>query len=214
MAFKTAAGITRESHSNSEKEINPASVTSLKYEVATTDVKDKPVPEENEGLYAECSMATLENTYAALDKTKLQQETEQVYMNAGNTARKREEKVLKMQNRSHPKTLACLLLSIVAMAIVLITSIAYFSAEIARLKTQTSSLQQSPFDQEGNSSITLQLLHQIQQNVSDAMEEQDNVLQYLTTSIDKINFTLNNQNTLYQQLVHNVSDARTTFFND
>ena len=126
MAFKTAAGITRESHSHSEKEINPASVTSLMYEVAMTDVKHKPVPEENEGLNAECSMATLENTYAALENTNLQQEH---------------------------KTLACLLLLIVAMAIVLITSIACFSAEIARLKTQTSSLQQSPFGQEGNSSL-------------------------------------------------------------
>ena len=84
-----------------------------------------------------------------------------------------QEKDLKMQNRSHPKTLACLLLSIDAMAIVLITSIAYFSAEIARLKTQTSSLQQSPFGQEGNSSLTLQLLQQIQQNVSDAMRKQE-----------------------------------------
>ena len=52
-------------------------------------------------------------------------------MNAGNTARKEEEKVLKMQKISHHKTLACLLLSIIAMAIVLINSISYFSAEIA-----------------------------------------------------------------------------------
>ena len=188
MAFKTAAGITRESHSHSEKEVNPASVTSLKYEVAMTDVKDKPVPEENEGLYGECSMATLENTYAALEKTKLQQETEQVYMNADNTAGKGEEKVLKMRGKSHHKTLACLLLSIVAMAIVLISSIAYFSAEIDRLKTQTSSLQQSPFGQEGNSSLTLQLLQQIQQNVSDAT-----------------NHILHRLNNSYQQLVHNIS---------
>ena len=61
MAFKTAAGMTKDIHSYSEKEINPSSVTSLMYEVAMTDVKGKPVPEENEGLYAECSMATLEN---------------------------------------------------------------------------------------------------------------------------------------------------------
>ena len=68
------------------------------------------------------------------------------------------------------------------MAIVLITSIAYFSAEIARLKTQTSSFQQSPFGQEGNSSLTLQLLQQIQQNVSDAMGERDSILHRLNSS--------------------------------
>ena len=60
-----------------------------------TDVNNTPVPEKNEGLYAECSMASLDNTYAALEKSKLQQETEQVYMNAGNTARKTASKTQK-----------------------------------------------------------------------------------------------------------------------
>ena len=56
--------------------------TSPTYDVAMTDVDDKAVPEKNEGLYAECSMATSDNTYAALESSELQQETEQIYMNA------------------------------------------------------------------------------------------------------------------------------------
>ena len=69
--------------------------TSPTYDVAMTDVDKAPVPEEKEGLYAECSMASLDNTYAALEKSELQQETEQVYMNAGNTARKTASKTPK-----------------------------------------------------------------------------------------------------------------------
>ena len=107
------------------------------------------------------------------------------------------------------KSLACIFPTIIAAIAILICiiSIAYFSGEIAKLKTPPASGQ---------------LLQQIQQNVSDAMGEQDNVLQNLTTSINKIQATLDNQTpqlntsidqlvnsseTLYQQLVQNVSDA-------
>ena len=87
-----------------------------------TDVDNKAVPEKNEGVYAEISMATLDNTYAALGKTELQQKTEQVYMNAGDPARKTASKTPKKQrfDVTSFKALACIFTSIAAMAIIML----------------------------------------------------------------------------------------------
>ena len=109
-----------------------------------TDVDNKAVPEKNEGLYGECSMATLDNMYAALDQTELQQETEQVYMNAGDAARKTASKTPKKDVTSF-KALTCTFTSIATMAAFMIISIACFSVEIAKLNAQIASIQQSPF---------------------------------------------------------------------
>ena len=64
------------------------------YDVAMTDVDNTLVPEKNEGLYAECSMATLDNTYAALEKSELQQETEQVTLGNVQVTQPGEHKIL------------------------------------------------------------------------------------------------------------------------
>ena len=134
------------------------------------------------------------------------------------------------------KSLACIFPTIIAAIAILICiiSIAYFSGEIAKLKTPPASgqllqqIQQNVSDAMGerdsilhrlNSSETL--YQQLVQNISDVMGERD-VLQNLATSINKIQATLDNRtnrlntsidqlvncsDTLYQQLVHNVSDA-------
>ena len=47
-------------------------------------MRDVAVPEENDGLYAECCIVSLDSKYAALEKTDLQQGSEQIYMNASN----------------------------------------------------------------------------------------------------------------------------------
>ena len=160
-----------------------------------------PVPEKNEGLYAECSMETLDNTYAALEKSELQQ---QVYMNAGNTARKTASKTPKKQrfDVTSYRALACLFTSIAVMATIMIICIASFSIEIAKLKDKTASVQQLPFNQQ-MSSLLHQQLQQIQQNVTDAIRAENK--QHLNTSIDALHSSLNNQlnmsiNQLHQQL--------------
>ena len=172
-----------------------------------TDVDVKPVPEKNEGLYVECSMETLDNTYAALEKSEFQQETEQVYMNAGNTARKTASKTPKKQrfDVTSCRVLAVIFTSIAVMAAIMIISIASFSTEITKLKDRTASVQQSPFDQQ-MSSVLQQQLQQIQQNVTDAIEavRAENI-QHLNTLIDALHSSLNNQlntsiNQLHQQL--------------
>ena len=177
------------------------------YDVAMTDVNNTPVAEKNEGLYAECSMATLDNTYAALEKSELQQETEQVYMNAGNAARKTASKNPKKQrfDVSSCKALACIFTSIAVVAAIMTICIASFSVEIAKLKDKTASVQQSPFDQQ-MSSILHQQLQQIQRNVTDAIEAvRAENKQHLNTSIDALHSSLNSQlnmsiNQLHQQL--------------
>ena len=160
-------------HSNTDREI---AATSPTYEVAMTDVDNKAVSEKNEGLYAECSMATLDNTYAALNETELRQETEQVYMNAGDAARKTASKTLKNQgfDVTSCKALACIVTFIAAMAAIMIISIAYFSVEIAKLNAKTAPIQQSPFGQP-------------------AEVMQADILRQLNSSIDTINSLLENQ---------------------
>ena len=184
--------------------------TSPTFDIAMADVDKAPVPEKNEGLYAECSMASLDNTYAALKKSELQQETEQVYMNAGNTARKTASKTPKKQrfDVTSCKALACIFTSIAVMAAIMIISIACFSVEIAKLKDRTASVQQSPFDQQMPSLLHHQL-QQIQQNVTDAIEavRVENE-QHLNTLIDALHSSLDNQinqlnmsiNQLHQQI--------------
>ena len=164
--------------------------TSPTYDVAMTDVNNTPVPEKNEGLYAECSMTTLDNTYAALNKTELQQETEQVYMNAAIAARKTASKAPKKQkfDVTSCKALACIFTPIAVMAAIMIICIASFSVEIAKLKSQTASVQQSPFDQQ--KSFLLQ--QQLQQNITDAIEAvRAESNQHLNTSIDALLSSLN-----------------------
>ena len=176
-------------HSNTDREI---AATSPMYEVAMTDVHNKAVPE---GLYAECSMATLDNTYAALDKTELQQKTEQVYMNAGNTARKTASKTPKKQrfDVTSCKALACIFTSIAVMGTIMIICIASFSIEIARLKT----------------AISDQQLQQIQRNITDAIEAvRAENRKHLNTSINALHSSLDDQinqlnmsiNQLHQQI--------------
>ena len=162
---------------------------------------------ENEGLYVECSMATLDNTYAAVEESELQQETEQVYMNVDNTERKTASKTPKKQrfDVTSCKALTCIFTSIAVMAAIMIICIASFSIEIAKLKAQTASVQQTPFDQH-MSPLLHQQLQQIQQNVTGAIEAvRAENSHHLDTSIDALHFSLNNQlnmsiNQLHQQL--------------
>ena len=163
------------------------------------DMAKQPATTKNDSEY---SMITLDSIRA-----DMYQDAEQENTNPSRIAGKpNTEQTNKWINY---KSLACIFPTIIAAIAILICiiSIAYFSGEIAKLKTPPASGQ---------------LLQQIQQNVSDAMGEQDNVLQNLTTSINKIQATLDNQTpqlntsidqlvnsseTLYQQLVQNVSDA-------
>ena len=175
--------------------------TSTTYNVAMTDVDNKAVPEENEGLYTECSMATLDNTYAALNKTDLQQETEQVYMNVGNTARKTASKTPKKQrfDVTSCKTLACIFTSVAVMAAIMIICIASFSVEIAKLKSQTASVQQSHFDQQ----MSFLLQQQLQQNGTDAIEAlRAESNRHLNTSIDALLSSFNKRMNQLNNYVH------------
>ena len=132
---------------NTDKEITSTSATAVPEEneglyaecsMATLDNTYAAIEKtENEGLYVECSMATLDNTYAAIEKTELQQETEQVHMNADNAT----TKVRKKQRFN--MSLACIFASIAAVVIVMTICIAFFSLEICKLKAQTAYIQQS-----------------------------------------------------------------------
>ena len=169
-------------HSNTDREI---AATSPTYEVAMTDVDNKAVPEKNEGLYAECS--TLDNTYAALDKTELQQETEQVYMNAGDAARKTASKTPKKQgfDVTSCKALACIFTSITAMAIIMVICIGYFSAEISKLNAQTDSIQQSPVDHPAEV-MQADILLQLNSSINIIYSLLDNQTSQLNKSIDHL----------------------------
>ena len=188
------------------------SPSSPPYDIAMTDVNNMPVPEKNEGLYAECSMATFDNMYAAIEKTKLQQKTEQVYMNALNAARKTASKTPKKQrfDVTSCKALICIFTSIAIMAIIMIICIASFSIEIAKLKTQTNTVsdQESPFGQQ-MLSVMHQQLQQIQRNITDSIKaERAENSKHLNTSIDALHSSLDNQinqlnmsiNQLHQQI--------------
>ena len=175
------------------------------YEVAMTDVDNKAVPEKNEGSYAECSMATLDNTYATLDKTELRQETEQVYMNAGDAARKTASKNPKKQgfDVSSCKALACIFTSIAVMAIIMSICIAYFSAEIAKLNSQTASIEQSPF---GYPAEVMQadILRQLNRSI-------DHLHQQLALVIENNTMELGNTNSALQTYIikqNEVNSAR------
>ena len=150
-----------------------------------TDVDNKAVPEKNEGLYAECSMATLDNTYAALDETELQQETEQVYMNAGNTARKTASKTPKKQrfDVTSCKALACIFMHLYCcygrhhdyLHCIL----------IAKLNAQNASFQQSPF---GHPAEVMQadILHQLSSSIDAIYSLLDNRTNHLNMSIEHL----------------------------
>ena len=181
-------------HSNTDREMTATSPT---YEVTMTDGDNKAVPEKNEGLYAECSMATLDNTYAALDQTELQQETEQVYMNAGDAARKTASKAPKKQgfDATSCKALACIFTSIAAMAIIMIVCIGYFSVEIAKLNAKTASIQQSPFDQpaEVMQADVLRRLNSSIDAIYSLLELMDNQTNQLNSSSEMIYSLLDNR---------------------
>ena len=93
------------------------------------------------------------NRDAALEKTELRQGTEQVYMNATNTASKTASKTISLD-----KLLACIFTSIAAMTIILVVCIASFSAEIAELKAKTASVQAQIALEAENNNETLQYL--------------------------------------------------------
>ena len=162
-------------HPNTDREI---AATSPTYDVAMTDVDNKAVSEKNEGLYAECSMATLDNTYAALEKTELQQKTEQIYMNAGNAARKTASKTPKKQrfDVTSCRALACIFTSIAVMAVIMIICIVYFSAEIAKLNAQTASIQQSPFGHPAAEVMQADILRRLNSSINSLLENQTNQL--------------------------------------
>ena len=206
-------------HPNTDREI---AATSPTYDVAMTDVDNKPVPEKNEGLYAECSMATLDNTYAALDKTELQQEIEQVYMNAGDAARKTASKTPKKQgfDVTNCKALACIFTSIAVMAIIMIVCIGYFSAEIAKLNAQTASIQQSPFGHPAEVMHAADILRQLNSSIDHLHQQIKSVIENNTLELGITNFALqiqqnevnsalsdhlNSTEVIYQRLSQNIS---------
>ena len=193
-------------HSNTDREMTATSPT---YDMAMTDGDNKAVPEKNEGLYAECSMTTLDNTYAALDQTELQQETEQVYMNAGNTARKTASKATKKQrfDVTSCKALACIFTSIAAMAAIIIICIACFSVEIAKLNAKTASIQLSPFGQPAEV-MQADILRRLNSSIDTIYSLLDNKTNQLNSSVDTIYSLLDNRinqlnssiNHLHQQI--------------
>ena len=210
----------RKNHSPAEKELAEEPVSPI-YDMATTDMDYKPAPEKNKDLCDEYSRINF-----IPEKTNLQQEI-------GNTNPVSREKPNNVDVRttnklSTLKLLACIFPTIIAGIAILIciVCIAYFSAEIAKLKTQTASIQQSPFGQlaEVNSSLTLQLLQQIQQNVSDAIIAQNQlnrsinlIYQHINSAILNSSIQLSNtledqQNStdsMYKELLLHISELET-----
>ena len=200
----------RRNRSPADKELAEEPVSPI-YDMATTDIDYKPVPEKNEDLCAEYSRINF-----IPEKTNLQQEVELENTNPGMKASKEEPKSIDMQTPnkgSSYKSLACIFPTIIAVITILICiiSVASLSAEIAKLKSHNASIQQSPFGQqtEVNSTLALTLLQQIQQNVSDAVRAQST--NYLNTSIDVILSTLGNLmnqlNRSIDQLYQHVNSA-------
>ena len=178
------------------EEDSPASATF--YALVAADVTEQPATTRNEGVPSEYSVITSHNIRAEMDKqhatTKIDSEYSMTTLDSIRADMYQDTEQENSRIASKPnneqtnkwvsyKSLACIFPTIIAAIAILISiiSIAYFSGEIAKLKTPPASGQ---------------LLQQIQQNVSDAMGERDSILH-----------RLNSSETLYQQLVHNVSDA-------
>ena len=199
------------------------------YASVAADVTEQPATTRNEGIPSEYSLITSHNIRADMAKqhatTKIDSEYSMITLDsirADMYQDAEQENTNPSRIASKPntettnkwvsyKSLACIFPTIIAAIAILICiiSIAYFSGEIAKLKTPPASGQ---------------LLQQIQQNVSDAMGERDSILHRLNSSEtlyqqlvhnvldamrkqNNILHRLNRSETLYQQLVHNVSDA-------
>ena len=220
----------RKNRSPAEKELAEEPVSPI-YDLATTDMDYKPAPEKNDGLCAEYFRINF-----IPEKTNLQQEVELENTNPGSEASKEEAKNVDVQmlnKASVYKSLACIFPTIIAAIAILICiiSIAYFSVEISELKTQNTSIQQSPVGQPAevmqadillqlNSSIyslldnqTSQLnksINHLHQQIMSVIEnELGNINSSLEIQQNEVNSALadhlNSTEMIYQRLSQNIS---------
>ena len=171
----------RKNRSPAEKELAEETISPV-YDLATTDMDYKPAPEKSEGLHAEYSRINF-----IPEKTKLQQEVELENTNPGSKEETKNVDIQALKKASVYKSLACIFPTIIAAIAILICiiSIAYFSVEISELKTQNTSMQQSPVGQP-------------------AELMQADILSQLNSSIDKIYSLLGNQTNQLNSLVDTI----------